>query len=94
MQQDLHIDGRFYLQSLAHLYADTEVVLDVQYATVIAILFVSYCPFQIPSNMVIHNPQFIILFFWYELEYLDPKQSFQVLWATIDGTDTDFFLFD
>jgi hypothetical protein len=25
---------------------------DVQYATVIAILFVSYCPAQIPSNMV------------------------------------------
>ena len=53
MQQDLHINGRFYLQLLAHLYADTEVVLDVQYATVIAILYAAYCPFQIPSNMVI-----------------------------------------
>ena len=54
MQQDLHINGKFCLQSLAlDLYADTEVVLDNQYATVIAILYVSYCPVQIPSNMVI-----------------------------------------
>ena len=32
--------------------------LDVQYATVIAILFASYCPAQIPSNMVVYflNP--------------------------------------
>ncbi|KAF9013055.1 MFS general substrate transporter [Cyathus striatus] len=28
---------------------------DVQYATVIAILFVSYCPAQIPSNMVLNK---------------------------------------
>ena len=25
------------------------------------------------------------------MEYLDPKQSFQVLRATMDGTNTDFF---
>ncbi|KAF8624305.1 hypothetical protein AX15_005936 [Amanita polypyramis BW_CC] len=29
-------------------------ITDVQYATVIAILFVSYCPAQIPSNMVLN----------------------------------------
>ena len=54
MQQDLNINGRFYLQLLSpSLYTDTEVVLlDDQYATVMAILFVSYCPAQIPSNMV------------------------------------------
>ena len=91
MQQDLRINGKVYLQSLA-LYADTEGVLDDQYATVIAILFVSYCPVQIPSNMVIYIPQFINLFFWHEPKYLDPKQSFQVLWATIlYGTDIEFY---
>ncbi|KAG5634251.1 hypothetical protein H0H81_002694 [Sphagnurus paluster] len=30
-------------------------ISDVQYATVIAILFVSYCPAQIPSNMITKN---------------------------------------
>ena len=29
-----------------------QVKIDVQYDTVIAILYVSYCPAQIPSNMV------------------------------------------
>lgn len=36
-------------------YSNAELTLgclDVQYATVIAILFVTYCPAQIPSNMV------------------------------------------
>ena len=31
---------------------ETETILDLQYDTVVAILYVSYCPAQIPSNMV------------------------------------------
>ncbi|TFK34765.1 major facilitator superfamily domain-containing protein [Crucibulum laeve] len=30
-------------------------ISDIQYATVIAILFVSYCPAQIPSNMILNH---------------------------------------
>ncbi|KAF8887156.1 major facilitator superfamily domain-containing protein [Infundibulicybe gibba] len=30
-------------------------ITDIQYATVIAILFVSYCPAQIPSNMILNK---------------------------------------
>lgn len=53
MQQDLHINGK-QLESLGSSYQLTMVrkPSDIQYATVIAILFVSYCPAQIPSNMV------------------------------------------
>jgi len=51
MQQDLHINGRcLYCVKLG--LELTSRLLDIQYATVIAILFVTYCPGQIPSNMV------------------------------------------
>lgn len=49
MEQDLHITG-----DIEHSYSINVRLFpsDVQYATVIAILFVSYCPAQVPSNMV------------------------------------------
>ena len=53
LEQDLGLTGESQLLfSLPILITRTE--LDLQYATVIAILYVSYCPAQIPSNMLCH----------------------------------------
>ncbi|KNZ72033.1 hypothetical protein J132_05082 [Termitomyces sp. J132] len=52
MQQDLGISGQ---------YISAEICIDIQYATVIAVLYASYCPAQIPSNMVCyHRPSLYI----------------------------------
>ena len=49
MEQDLHITGTVCCLGMkVSLYFS----LDVQYATVVAILYASYAPAQIPSNMV------------------------------------------
>ncbi|KAF4590266.1 hypothetical protein EYR40_009343 [Pleurotus pulmonarius] len=65
MQQDLRISGKLF-NELAPILLRLHSYVDVQYATVIAILFVSYCPAQIPSNMAAFYPGAIYLLSrWY-----------------------------
>ncbi|KAF8625962.1 hypothetical protein AX17_006687 [Amanita inopinata Kibby_2008] len=53
IEKDLGITGCLQRQSLkAALKSD--LITDLQYASVIAILFASYCPAQIPSNMILN----------------------------------------
>jgi len=50
MEQDLHLTGTFLSKLNSHL----TVSIDIQYATVVAVLYASYCPAQIPSNMLLN----------------------------------------
>lgn len=49
LEQDLGLTGGFRASKLLILLLTS--VSDLQYDTVVAILYASYCPAQIPSNM-------------------------------------------
>ena len=51
LESDLHLTGALY-HVLNTNALSPENVPDLQYDTVVAILYASYCPAQIPSNMV------------------------------------------
>ena len=53
LTQDLGLSGRSSFDLI--MLALINVHVDIQYSTVLAILYVSYIPVQIPSNMVCHS---------------------------------------
>jgi hypothetical protein len=52
LEQDLHLTGKRQFIHLSVIYM-IPFLAEIQYSVVVAILFVAYCPAQIPSNMVI-----------------------------------------
>lgn len=54
IEQDVHITGIRPL-AISILAADQPVSTDIQYETVLAVLYASYVPAQIPSNMILNR---------------------------------------
>ena len=52
LEQDLGLSGTFIIVIILKPVAYYASVLDIQYDAIVAVLYASYCPAQIPSNMV------------------------------------------
>ncbi|KAI3621230.1 tartrate transporter [Moniliophthora roreri] len=53
LEEDLHLSGDHTLH-LSNGFHLTHICLDIQYSAVLSILYVTYCPAQIPSNMALN----------------------------------------
>ena len=53
LETDLGLTGR--VQSLQAAISNSILSADIQYSTVLAVLYASYCPAQIPSNMILNR---------------------------------------